>query len=240
MRRRHPVPFAGFDAELLAALRCEAIELGAPVVLRSPIFGDDPASLQQAMQRGIERSLLDLQHIGRGRSIALAIACPCAGPGCSVRRISRSSVPCSSSMRSSLVDILGEATRRSPRMSRGRVAERPQAIRSLRSSRTTFARRRSSAHSSTIVALVGRLLAVGDVAEHQQPRRLEQAVGAERLLDERLAVAELLQILEQRVGKPGDVEHARRSDNCRRVTIASSRPFMPGIIRSVTSRSTPG
>ena len=42
--------------------------------------------------------------------MAFAMACPCAGPGSSVRRISRSSVPCSSSMRSrsSLVDILGE------------------------------------------------------------------------------------------------------------------------------------
>jgi hypothetical protein len=39
-----------------------------------------------------------------------AMAWPCAGPSRSVRRISRSSVPCSSSVRSrySLVDILGE------------------------------------------------------------------------------------------------------------------------------------
>src|SRR5246127_3833802 len=45
-------------------------------------------------------------------SIALAMAWPCVGPSSSVRRISRSRVPCSSSMRSrcSLVDILGEAT----------------------------------------------------------------------------------------------------------------------------------
>src|ERR1700674_2176873 len=43
-------------------------------------------------------------------SIALAIAWPCNGPSSSVRRISRSSVPCSNSMRSrcSVVDILGE------------------------------------------------------------------------------------------------------------------------------------
>src|SRR5437016_2151642 len=43
-------------------------------------------------------------------SIVLAMAWPCAGPRSSVRRISRSSVPCNSSMRSrsSLVDILGE------------------------------------------------------------------------------------------------------------------------------------
>src|SRR5713226_6379529 len=43
-------------------------------------------------------------------SIALAMAWPCAGPSSSVRRISRSKVPCSNSIRSfcSLVDILGE------------------------------------------------------------------------------------------------------------------------------------
>src|SRR5690242_6787243 len=42
--------------------------------------------------------------------MALAIACPCAGPGRSVRRISRSRVPCNNSIRSfcSLVDILGD------------------------------------------------------------------------------------------------------------------------------------
>src|ERR1700688_3015493 len=40
------------------------------------------------------------------------MAWPCVGPSSNVRRISRSRVPCSSSMRSccSLVDILGEAT----------------------------------------------------------------------------------------------------------------------------------
>src|SRR4029077_6866948 len=45
-------------------------------------------------------------------SMALAMAWPCARPNSSVRRISRSKVPCSSSMRSfcSLVDILGDHT----------------------------------------------------------------------------------------------------------------------------------
>src|SRR5262249_43492275 len=45
-------------------------------------------------------------------SIALAIACPCVGPSSSVRRISKSSVPCSKSIRSfsALVDILGDDT----------------------------------------------------------------------------------------------------------------------------------
>src|SRR6266513_2911755 len=44
--------------------------------------------------------------------MALAMACPCTGPRSSVRRISRSRVPCSSSMRSrcSLVDMLGDDT----------------------------------------------------------------------------------------------------------------------------------
>src|SRR5512145_1568010 len=43
------------------------------------------------------------------RSIDLAMACPCAGPRRSVRRMSKSSVPWSNSIRSrsALVDILG-------------------------------------------------------------------------------------------------------------------------------------
>jgi len=47
-------------------------------------------------------------------SIALAMAWPCAGPSSSVRRISKSRVPCSSSMRSrwSLVDNLGDDAER--------------------------------------------------------------------------------------------------------------------------------
>src|SRR6185369_1774882 len=47
------------------------------------------------------------------RSIALMISCPWAGPKRRIRRISTSSVPCSSSTRGSplLVDILGEPTR---------------------------------------------------------------------------------------------------------------------------------
>src|SRR5437016_13925201 len=42
--------------------------------------------------------------------MALAMAWPCAGPSSSVRRINRSRVPCSSSMRSfsSLVVIIGQ------------------------------------------------------------------------------------------------------------------------------------
>jgi hypothetical protein len=47
--------------------------------------------------------------------MVFAIAWPCAGPGSKVRRISRSRVPCKSSMRSlSLVDILGENIEPSP------------------------------------------------------------------------------------------------------------------------------
>src|SRR5690348_8404285 len=55
------------------------------------------------------------------RSMALAMACPWAGPESSVRRIRRSRVPCRSSIRScsSLVDILGEGYAGSSRMSRG-------------------------------------------------------------------------------------------------------------------------
>src|SRR5438874_2344752 len=61
----------------------------------------EQGSLYPALHRLIKR---------RWISIVLAMAWPCAGPRSSVRRISRSSVPCNSSMRSrsSLVDILGE------------------------------------------------------------------------------------------------------------------------------------
>src|ERR1019366_9144215 len=54
------------------------------------------------------------------RSMAWAMAWPCAGPRSRVRRTSMSSVPCRNSMRSfSSVDILGEEYGYSPRMSRG-------------------------------------------------------------------------------------------------------------------------
>src|ERR1035441_5380000 len=50
------------------------------------------------------------------------MVCPCAGPGCRVRRISMSRVPCKNAMGSSLMGILGEEYDHSPRMSRGRGA----------------------------------------------------------------------------------------------------------------------
>src|SRR5205814_9247356 len=59
------VPLARLDLKLLAALRGQAIELRAPVVLgRARIEGNPPA-LDQAVQRRIQRSLLHLQHIVR-------------------------------------------------------------------------------------------------------------------------------------------------------------------------------
>ena len=42
-----------------------AIELGAPVVLGGALVERDPATLDQPVQRRIQRSLLDLQHIVR-------------------------------------------------------------------------------------------------------------------------------------------------------------------------------
>jgi hypothetical protein len=52
--------------------------------------------------------------------MAFAMAWPCVGPNTKVRKMSKSSVPCSSSMRSfsSLVDIPGEAYALFSRMTR--------------------------------------------------------------------------------------------------------------------------
>src|SRR5258708_1354261 len=69
-------------------------------------------------------------------SMALATAWPCAGPRSNVRRISRSRVPCSSSIRSfcSLVDILGEnkslpvECQCEPLHDESRIASKPEAI----------------------------------------------------------------------------------------------------------------
>ena len=66
-------------------------------------------------KRGIQRTLFDLQYMSELRSIVLAIAWQCAGPIDRVRRINRSKVPCSSSIRSStilpVIDILAKLAR---------------------------------------------------------------------------------------------------------------------------------
>ena len=59
------VPPAGLDLELFAAFGGQVIELGAPVVLRRAVVEGNPPTLNQAMQRRVQRSLLHLQHVVR-------------------------------------------------------------------------------------------------------------------------------------------------------------------------------
>ena len=75
-RPSQPVPLARLDLELSTALGGQVVELGAPVVLRRALIERNPATLDQAVQRRIQRPLLDLQHMSEPRSIALAIAWP--------------------------------------------------------------------------------------------------------------------------------------------------------------------
>src|SRR5580698_393767 len=56
------VPLAGFEVELRAALRREGVKLCAAIVFGSSVGGGDPFALDEAMERGIERALLDLEH----------------------------------------------------------------------------------------------------------------------------------------------------------------------------------
>src|SRR5262245_37166021 len=58
-------PFARFDVELLPALRRQAIELGATVVLGGALVEGDPSALDEAVQRRVQRPLLDQQDIVR-------------------------------------------------------------------------------------------------------------------------------------------------------------------------------
>jgi len=48
------VPLAGFDLELLPALRGQSIELGAPVVLGSAVVERDPVAFDQPVKRWIK------------------------------------------------------------------------------------------------------------------------------------------------------------------------------------------
>src|SRR5688572_9666979 len=59
------VPLAGLEVELLPPLRGQSIELGAPVVLRGALVERNPATLDQAVKRRIQRSLLDQEHVIR-------------------------------------------------------------------------------------------------------------------------------------------------------------------------------
>src|SRR6476660_6055808 len=62
---RQRIPFARLDVELLAALRRQPIELGAPVVLRSAVVESDEAALDQPVKRRIQGSLLHQEDVLR-------------------------------------------------------------------------------------------------------------------------------------------------------------------------------
>src|SRR5436309_15164032 len=59
------VPPARLDLELLATLGGQVVELRAAIVLRRSLIEGNPPTLDQAVQRRIERTLLHLQHMIR-------------------------------------------------------------------------------------------------------------------------------------------------------------------------------
>src|SRR5690348_6623142 len=62
-RGAESVPIVRFDFQLFATLSREAIESGAAAKLRYAPLGFDPALMLETVERGVERSLVDLQHI---------------------------------------------------------------------------------------------------------------------------------------------------------------------------------
>src|SRR5258707_216187 len=63
--RRQRVPFAGFDLQLLPALRRQSIELGAAIVLGGAVVERDPATFDQPVKGWIEGALLHQEHVIR-------------------------------------------------------------------------------------------------------------------------------------------------------------------------------
>src|SRR5262245_52364276 len=59
------VPAAGLRGELPASARREAIEAGAPVVVGGAPVRRDPAAILEPVERRVERSVLDLEHLVR-------------------------------------------------------------------------------------------------------------------------------------------------------------------------------
>ncbi len=58
-------PLGCLKIKLLAAVRREAIEARFAIVFRQAVRSGDPTTLQQALKRGIQRAMADLQHIFR-------------------------------------------------------------------------------------------------------------------------------------------------------------------------------
>ena len=103
------VPPAGFDLELLPALRGQSINLARRLFSEVPFSKLIRPRLINRCKAGYRDPCSTCSTSSEPCSMALAIAWPWAGQKRRVRRINRSSVPCSNSMRSrsALVDILG-------------------------------------------------------------------------------------------------------------------------------------
>src|SRR3954447_21021976 len=70
-RGRQFDPGVPFDFELLASAFCQLVEFRAPIVFGNTPASLDPAAPLQAMEGGIERALLDAQHLARNLLDAL-------------------------------------------------------------------------------------------------------------------------------------------------------------------------
>src|ERR1035441_2372055 len=80
-RRRQPRPRFLLHAELLAPRRGQPVEPRAPPQLGDAPFGTDPTLVLQPVQRRIERSLVDPQHIPRNLLDAFGDGPPVLRPG---------------------------------------------------------------------------------------------------------------------------------------------------------------
>ena len=94
----------------LGGLEPVILELAFKIAARRLPFAFDPAFAFQAVEGRVERAVLHLQQVvRRALECCLAIWCPWAAPRCSVRKISMSSVPCRSWMRSGDGSDIGPA-----------------------------------------------------------------------------------------------------------------------------------
>ena len=72
--RREPLPVGLFSLQIFAPRRSQRIELRAAIVVRLAPLGLDPSALLKAMEGGIQRSLIPLQHFLRHLADALGDA----------------------------------------------------------------------------------------------------------------------------------------------------------------------
>src|SRR5258708_15952907 len=70
-RRRKQPPLGLFGGEVLFALGGQGVELRAAAFVADAPVGLDPTSLLEAIERGIEATLADLENVGRELSDAL-------------------------------------------------------------------------------------------------------------------------------------------------------------------------